>query len=214
MRSVGMIDDPALLNSPGDAHVQALIYISKKKKINNGTSDETSRTKDSVDITVVQWASPSKRSAYELLRKQTLDGIPDPVMDTGLSSKEKYLGDAIISGDDYLVFRRNDVNDEGAGGDLGELANYFLLRKYDLDYNTTKSLSQVDIKEVVVGIETLEKTRTDGSSFRDLTDWFVSLAGWEVTGASGTRGAFKFDCYVIPTLNSKVGGSALSGCWN
>ncbi len=181
----------------GKAHAQALVYISEVPR----TNPAGDRSSNAIDITVAEWASRSVRSEYESLHRHTFGTGGEPVENLSLSNKTEALGEIQNSGMTYMVFRRTP-------GDMGEKASYFILRKYNQEYQDGYRLATVDIKNLVSSIDSKD------SAFNGLSNWYVSVAGWEVTGANASAGTFEYKCYAMPKLGEASGSTAPSGCWS
>lgn len=174
----------------GKAHVQAIIWLNKNRKqdANSGGSDPV-HNRESVDITVVEWLTPSLRSEYDFIRN---GGAADQ---TNLSNKTVYVEATVnLGGVRYWVFKRQP-------GDVREFASYFLVRRWNQDYNTGYRYTSLDLAKVIDQVGA-----ADGKNY--LRSWYVSSAGWEIAGANGSRSSgnreakLHYRCVSLPSLNS------------
>lgn len=182
--------------SAGKAHVQAIIWLTKNK---NSDYNSNCPSRDSVDITVVEWLSNSTRKEYDRLR------TTNSTAGTTLSSKTEYVSSVNLGGVPYWLFERTP-------GDVCERVSYFLLRRWNQGYTSGYKYSKIDIAETIDDVTAADNTT-------DLRNWYVSYAGWEIAGGNQSQGSgggdaeFKFSCISLPKLkNSSTSASISSAC--
>jgi len=149
----------------GKAHVQAIIWLNRNqgRDANSGINDSRQCvSRESVDITVVEWLSQNLRNEYNTVRANKDE--PNPTHGTNLSGKTRYVNDVTFSGVKYHVYKRDP-------GDFCELSSYFLVRQWNQAYELGYKYSSLDLAEVIDEVYAVDSKPEPEN---DIRKWFVS----------------------------------------